>query len=114
MLPYAVFHQHKHEEESHCEAANSEAENNPCHVSIYHAKDIHRTHCAHAKHIHEETIDCEVCRFLSSHVSQFTLDEPIVSEPISQFVSYISVTASCDFFVFPNLIFSRGPPAIIS
>ena len=109
IIPLNILHNHK--EETHCDKTNPTLENNPCHISSYHASDFQKPHCEHKSHIDKEHNHCEFCKFITSHRHDYTATKQysIVHDLSSQAL----LIAECPFFPssVSSVIFSRGPPA---
>jgi len=104
---------HHHEEETHCDIENAAFENDPCHISSYHANDFQKPHCEHKSHLNKEQNQCELCEFIISHRYTYIANKEyrgvtnLYPKPQTLFQNS-SVTDS-----FSKVIFSRGPPSLV-
>lgn len=101
---------HHHEEETHCDITNAALENDPCHISSYHASDFQKPHCEHNSHFNETHSHCEFCKFITSSRVKYTADKRYSFIPTQ--LSEANITSECSFSTSTLLgvIFSRGPP----
>jgi len=110
IVPFNILHHHN-EKETHCDLTNENAENNPCHISIYHANDFQKPHCEHKTHIDKKHNHCEFCKFVTSSRVKYIANKRYSFIPTQ--LSEANITFECSFSMstFLGVIFSRGPPA---
>ena len=110
IAPFNILHQHN-EKETHCDLTNVKAENDPCLISIYHAKELQKHHCDHKTHIDEINIECEFCKFITSHRHTYTKNKYQSIVPVFNSKELIACENTLSLSSFSSVIFSRGPPA---
>jgi hypothetical protein len=102
---------HHHEEAAHCDNSDPTLENDPCHVSQFHAHDQSKTHCSHEGHVGEVENRCEFCRHFSSVRYQYVSSTLFWSDPALLRVEHINFVSAFLPERHAETIFSRGPPA---
>ena len=108
VIPFSLLHHH--EETTHCDITNASRENDPCHISTYHANETQKQHCKHKAHVHETNSDCKLCKFITSHRQVYTLSErsSIINSVDSKANIAFEPSFSSDIFL--TVIFNKGPP----
>ncbi len=69
-----VFHTHLHHED-HEHIHSEEAEQSPCHISIYHANSTSEK-CQHNEHLKEADDDCSLCDLILKNKVALTKRQP--------------------------------------
>jgi len=94
-----------------CDNSYSEHENDPCHLSIYHAHEPEKYHCEHKSHVNEVGQHCEFCDFITSQRYTYIGNEKknTISKLYSNALLYNSQSFTLNLFT--DVIFNRGPPA---
>ena len=109
VIPLNILHHHG--EETNCDKSNTELENDPCHISSYHANDFQKPHCEHKTHFQKEYNHCEFCKFITSNRDKYTANSRYGFMPIR----LSEANTAFEFSFFPSTVssvhFSRGPPA---
>ena len=109
VIPLNILHDHK--EVSHCDITNVAFENDPCHLSSYHANTVQKLHCEHKSHVNKKQVECEFCKIVTSQRRAYIQSRHYSIVPISNTNEPLTFD---DFFFLssiPSVIFSRGPPA---
>lgn len=109
VIPFSALHHH--EEETHCDITNVALENDPCHISIYHANEIQKPHCEHKSHIDEINIECEFCKYVLSTRHTYIKYKNCCLSPNQNAKTATAYLNTSFKSATSDVIFNKGPPA---
>ena len=110
VVPFNLLHYHEeHEEDIHCDVSNIVAENDPCHISIYHGQN-QEDKCEHTTHLSDVQDDCERCKFLTTQRHQYIANEHCAVIPIVLSQDFLITEASFLVRSSSNSTLGRAPP----
>ena len=110
VIPPNVFHHHK-ESDLTCRSSDITIENDLCHISVYHPKEVTRKHCNHKNHINHKVSKCEFCKFLTSSKTMSILDESYLKWLPIKIDFYLTPAPKIGLPVLTS-DFGRAPPAL--
>lgn len=102
---------HHHQEEISCERIDGSVENDQCHQSIFHPKDLQDFQCDHKTHIDREHDHCEFCKFITSRHNNYVVPYSYSYNEFDALEEQISFKPPFCTISLSSVIYNRGPPA---